>query len=34
MERSKKIVRVNEKKFWMKMDGSSPMERKKKFPCE
>jgi len=25
---------VSEKKFWMKMDGNSPMERKKKIPCE
>jgi hypothetical protein len=32
--RERKIVRVNEKKFWMKTDGNSPMERKKKFLCE
>jgi len=29
--RERKIVRVNEKEFLMKMDGNSPMERKKKF---
>ncbi len=27
--RERKLVRVSEKKFWMKMDGNSPMERKK-----
>jgi hypothetical protein len=32
--RERKIVHVNEKEFLMKMDGNSPMERKKKIPCE
>jgi hypothetical protein len=32
--RERKIVRANEKKFWMKMDGNSPMDRKKKIHCE
>jgi hypothetical protein len=32
--RERKIVHVNGKEFLMKMDGNSPMERKKKIPCE
>jgi hypothetical protein len=32
--RERKILHVNEKEFLMKMDGNSPMERKKKFLCE
>jgi len=32
--RERKIVRVNEKKFWMKTDRNSPIERKKNCPCE
>ncbi len=32
--RERKIVRVNEKKFWMKTDRNSPIERKKNCLCE